>query len=51
MEKILNDFTSVVRKAVDDELYNLFGEKNPRPLEDYQQQESESGPVMTMGGM
>ncbi|NLF26292.1 MAG: hypothetical protein GX592_00225, partial [Clostridiales bacterium] len=24
-----------VRKAVDDELYNLFGEENPRQLEDY----------------
>lgn len=48
-EVLTND--PAVRKAVDDELYNLFGEKNPRPLEDYQQQESESGPVMTMGGM
>lgn len=24
-----------LRKAVDDELYNLFGEDNPRPLEEY----------------
>ena len=48
-EVLTND--PAVRKAVDDELYNLFGEKNPRSLEDYQQQESESGPVMTMGGM
>lgn len=24
-----------LRKAVDDELYNLFGEENPRPLKDY----------------
>ena len=32
-----------VRKAVDDVLYDLHGEENPRPLEDY------GG--MTMGGM
>lgn len=37
-----------VRKAVDDMLYDLYGEENPRPLEDYQEQ-SEQG--MTMGGM
>ncbi len=24
-----------LRKAADDEVYNLFGEENPRPLEDY----------------
>lgn len=33
-----------VRKAVDDILYDLFGEENPRPLEDYS-----GGPAM--GGM
>ncbi len=37
-----------VRKAVDDEIYNLFGEINPRSLEEY-----EISPVqgMTLGGM
>jgi hypothetical protein len=40
-----------LRKAVDDEVYNLFGEGNPRPLEDYKQQEPAPGPAMTMGGM
>jgi hypothetical protein len=40
-----------LRKAVDDEVYNLFGEENPRPLEDYKQQEPATGPAMTMGGM
>ena len=37
-----------VRKAVDDMLYDLFCEENPRTLEDYQKQ-PETG--MTMGGM
>lgn len=36
------------RKAVDDILYDLYGEENPRPLEDYEQ-EPEQG--MTLGGM
>ena len=37
-----------VRKAVDDEIYNLFGEKNPRSLEEY-----ETPPMqgMNFGGM
>ncbi len=34
-----------VRKAVDDILHDLYGEKNPRPLADY------SSGGMTMGGM
>lgn len=38
----------VVRKAVDDELYNLYGEENPRGLEDYIK--SAQG-KMTMGGL
>lgn len=39
-----------VRKAVDDEVYNLFGEDNPHTLEDYAPRESpDTG--MTMGGM
>ena len=37
-----------LRKAADDELYNLFGEENPRPLEDYQETPDQG---MTMGGM
>lgn len=37
-----------IRKAADDVLYDLYGEENPRLLEDYQEQ-SEQG--MTMGGM
>lgn len=37
-----------VRKAVDDEIYNLFGEKNPRALEEYETQPSQG---MTLGGM
>ena len=35
------------RKAVDDIVCGLFGEDNPRPLEDYQATQ----PTMTMGGM
>lgn len=35
------------RKAVDDIVCGLFGEDNPRPLEDYK----ESTPTMEMGGM
>ena len=35
------------RKAVDDIVCGLFGEENPRPLEDYQAQ----APTMEMGGM
>ena len=37
-----------VRKAVDDMIYDLYGEENPRPLEDYQEQPEQG---MTMGGM
>lgn len=37
-----------LRKAVDDELYNLFGEENPRELSDYEQMPTQG---MTMGGM
>lgn len=33
-----------VRKAVDDEIYNLYGEENPRRLEDYQEQGQEQEP-------
>ena len=32
-----------VRKAVDDMVYDLYGEENPRPLEDYV---SRQGPEM-----
>ena len=35
------------RKAVDDIVYDFFGEENPRPLEDYKA----SQPAMQMGGM
>lgn len=31
----------VVRKAVDDEIYNFYGEENPRRLEEYQEQDQE----------
>ena len=34
----------VVRKAVDDMIYDLYGEENPRQIEDY------GGLSMTMGG-
>lgn len=37
-----------VRKAADDALYDLYGEENPRLLEDYQERPEQS---MTMGGM
>lgn len=37
-----------VRKQVDDILYDLYGEENPRPLEDYQEQPDQG---MTMGGI
>jgi len=37
-----------VCKQADDILYDLFGEKNPRTLEDYK---STSGEGITMGGM
>ena len=37
-----------VRKAVDDEIYNLFGEKNPRALEEYETPPSQG---MNFGGM
>ncbi|NLE26964.1 MAG: hypothetical protein GX625_16815 [Clostridiaceae bacterium] len=37
-----------VRKAVDDEVYNLFGERNPNEVSDYEQAPTQG---MTMGGM
>ena len=37
-----------VRKQVDDILYDLYGEENPRLLEDYQNTPDEG---MTMGGL
>ena len=37
-----------VRKQADDILYDLYGEENPRPLEDYQKQTDQG---MMMGGM
>lgn len=37
-----------VRKAVDDMVYDLYGEENPRELEDYQEQSEQ---CITMGGM
>ena len=39
---------SAVRKQADDILYDLYGEENPRPLEDYQEQPDQG---MTMGGV
>lgn len=36
-----------VRKAVDDQLYDLFGEENPRPIEDYAISDRDT-PEMTM---
>ena len=44
-ETLTND--PQTRKAVDDALYDHFGEENPRPLEDYKA----STPTMEMGGM
>ena len=38
----------VIRKAVDDIVYDFYGEENPRQQEDY---EPQSGPNMTLGGM
>ena len=37
-----------IRKAADDAIYHLFGEENPRELEDYQEPPDQD---MTMGGM
>lgn len=37
-----------VRKVVDDMVYDLYGEENPRELEDYQEQSEQ---CITMGGM
>ncbi len=37
-----------IRKAADDALYDLYGEENPRKLEEYQEQPDMG---MTMGGM
>lgn len=39
-----------VRKGVDDVLYDLFGEENPRSLEDYKTPKPSQN-TMTMGGM
>ena len=38
-----------VRKAVDDMVYDLYGEKNPRPLEDYMSPDGHV-PKRGMGG-
>jgi len=45
-ETLTND--PAVRKAVDDMLYDLYGEENPRSLEDH---EKSSRKGMPMGGM
>jgi len=45
--EVLTD-DSAVRKAVDDIVFDLYGEENPRQQEDY---EPQSGPNMTLGGM
>jgi len=37
-----------VRKAVDDMLYDLYGEENPRQTEDYEEKPNQG---MTMGGL
>ena len=37
-----------IRKAVDDIVFDLYGEENPRQQEDY---EPQSGPNMTLGGI
>ena len=37
-----------VRKVVDDEIYNLFGEKNPRALEEYENPPAQG---INFGGM
>lgn len=37
-----------VRTAVDDIVFDLYGEENPRQQEDY---ELQPGPNMTLGGM
>lgn len=39
---------STIRKAVDDILYDLYGEENPRPLEDYEDTPEQG---ITMGGL
>ena len=44
----LQQVLSYVRKAVDDIVFDLYGEENPRQQEDY---EPQSGPNMTLGGM
>lgn len=46
--EVLTD-NPVVRKGVDDILYDLFGEENPRPLSDYGPEPSI--PTMNLGGM
>ena len=45
--EVLTD-DSAVRKAVDDIVFDLYGEENPRQQEDY---EPQSDPNMTLGGM
>lgn len=45
--KVLTD-DLVVRKAVDDTLYDLYGEENPHTLDDYETKPEQD---MTMGGM
>ena len=37
-----------IRKAVDDLVYDLYGEENPRPLEDYMDKPEQG---MQMGGI
>ena len=51
--KVLTD-DPAVRKAVDDVLFDMFGERNPRTLEEYDLPEHGTEPhesTMTMGGM
>ncbi len=45
--EVLTD-DSAVRKAVDDIVFGLYGEENPRQLEEYQKTPKQG---MTMGGM
>ena len=45
--KVLTD-DPAVRKAVDDIVFDLHGEENPRQLEEYQKKPKQG---MTMGGM
>ena len=45
--EVLSD-DPTIRKAVDDIVFDLYGEENPRQQEDY---ELQPGPNMTLGGM